>query len=256
MVSRLHPGIRTVKLEVETITARLDWALALCDQLKAYNAGRPFPLAFGCNVRVTPHMRPDSLFASMRAANFTHLNIGLESGSERVREEILRRHYSNDDVLSTVTAARKHGLRVGFFNLIGIPGETYEDFLETVRMNRLCAPDEHATSIFEPYPGTELHRLCEEKGYLPGAHTDPQGRMRSQLDLPGFPKSRIQHCSDWFDYYVFKGRMSSFQLSLRLGARWFRSSRLLSALSRFRSVVRLLRFLQVRRTSASRQGPP
>jgi radical SAM superfamily enzyme YgiQ (UPF0313 family) len=245
-VSELHPGVCSVYLEVETIGLNPEWAMSLCTRLKAFNDERPLPLSFGCNLRVVPNFKPDALFAAMQAANVKYLNIGLESGSERVRTEILRRHYSNDDMLNTVAAARRYNLRVNLFNLIGIPGETYEDFLDTVKMNRLLAPDSHMTSIFEPYPGTELHEVCEKQGYLQTASYNPFGRERAQLDLPGFSRAKIQHCSNWFDYYVFKGRISNRQLFLRLGIRWFRSSRLLFTLLRWKPAVRFLRILKSR----------
>jgi len=239
-VGQLHPDVRTVYLEIETIAAKEEWAIALCARLTALNAERSRPLAFGCNLRLFPNLKPDGLFAAMKGANFTFVNIGLESGSERVRREVLHRHYSNQDVANAVTAARRQGLRVHFYNMIGMPGETYEDFLETVRMNRLCAPDVHLTSIFEPYPGTELHQLCKEKGYLRNYQYGVLGRARAQLDLPGFSRARIQHCCDWFDYYIFKGRISRVQLCLLLASHWFHSSRAFNAFSRFEPFVRSL----------------
>ncbi|HEY3381369.1 MAG TPA: radical SAM protein [Vicinamibacterales bacterium] len=244
--SQLHPGVHDIYLEVETIGLNQEWALALFERLEAFNAERTSPLRFGCNLRVIPGLQPDALFAAMQTANVRFLNIGLESGSERLRTEVLHRHYSNDDMVRTVAAARRYGLRFTLYNLIGIPGETYEDFLETVRMNRILAPDEHMTSIFEPYPGTELHVVCEERGYLRTVRYDPLGRQRAQLDLPGFSRATIQRCSNWFDYYVFKGRMSNRQLLLRIGTRWFRSSRLLVTVSHWRPLARILRILKSR----------
>jgi hypothetical protein len=102
------------------------------------------------------------------------------------------------------------------------------------------------TSIFEPYPGTELHEICEKQGYLRTARHDPFSRERAQLDFPGFPRAKIQHCANWFDYYVLKGRVSNRQLLLRLGIRWFRSSRLLFMLSRWKPAVRFLRLVKSR----------
>ena len=249
-VSELHPDVRTIYLEVETIAAKEDWAIALCGQLQALNAQRSVPLAFGCNLRVFPNLKPDAIFSAMKAANFTFLNIGLESGSERVRNEVLNRRYSNDDICSAVAAARRNGLRVYFYNLIGLPGETYGDFLETVRMNRLCAPDVHLTSIFEPYPGTELHRLCQEKGYLRTAPSNVKARSQAQLDFPGFSRAKIQHCYDWFDYYVMKGRIPARRLWLLLVSHWFHSSWLFKALSRFGPLVRSLHGIKSRLTKA------
>lgn len=69
------------------------------------------------------------------------VKIGLESGSERIRREILKRNYSNKDIIDAVSLARKYGLKVFFYNLMGIPGETLNDFKETIGINRICLPD-------------------------------------------------------------------------------------------------------------------
>lgn len=104
--------------------------------------------------------------AVFRKANFRFVNIGVESGSERVRREILRRNYSNNDVINFVKLARKHDLQVAFFNLIGIPGETLADFKETIEINRKCKPEWVLPSIFFPYPGSDLYFSCKKQGLL------------------------------------------------------------------------------------------
>ena len=151
---------------------------------------------------MTPNADLERFVGAFERANICSVNIGLESGSERVRRDVLKRYYSNADVLRTVHAARAHGMQVALYNLVGLPGETRRDFLETARMNRLCRPDSHRTSIFFPYPGTELHRLCQGRGWLPATIPLERERRQAALDLPGFARRRIQECFDFFDLYV------------------------------------------------------
>jgi len=201
-----YPDIREMFLEVETIGVNTRWALELCAHLERLNAELDRPIAYTANLRVFPKCDFDGLFAAMRGANFSGVNIGLESGSERIRREVLRRRYSNDDVVRTVRQARRHGLRIYFYNLIGLPGETIEDFEKTVEMNRACRPDVHYTSIFYPYPGTDLYALCEKEGFLDErlANTRVE-RVSSVLDLPTFPRRDIEKRFARFDYAVYKG---------------------------------------------------
>ena len=214
-LAQTHPDKHEIYLEVESFTVKPDWAIELCDALARFNVERTEPLSFGVNVRVTPNVDFDALFAAARRANFRFINVGLESGSQRVRREVLNRNYSNDDVLAAVQAARKHGLKICFFNIVGLPGETEADFQETVRMNRLCAPDWHFTSIFYPYPGTELCRQCQALGLLPKTLDPRMERSRALLDLPGMPRRRIQHHYTWFDYYVSRGRKPLWRILAR-----------------------------------------
>jgi anaerobic magnesium-protoporphyrin IX monomethyl ester cyclase len=187
-----YPLLQEVYLEVETLGANQKWALALASELERFNRRWEVPVAFGANLRVTPDKDYRKLFSALKRANFRFVNIGLESGSERVRREVLKRKYSNEDIVSAVRQAREHGLQVGFYNLIGLPGETRKDFLETVKLNRECRPDWFLLSVFFPYPGTELYDLCEEKGLLDGNLDKGLERRRPVLDLPGFGKREVR----------------------------------------------------------------
>lgn len=202
------PSHAEIDLEVETFGVDTEWALDVCRKLKELSAEPGPALHYGVNLRVVPDMEVESLFAAMAEADFTEVNIGLESGSERVRREVLRRHYSNDDIVSAVEAARRHGLRVNFFNMIGLPGETYSDHFETVRINRLCQPDHNMTGVFFPYPGTDLYRRCKDLG-LPVDRLDTRReRKHAVMNLPGFSARQIQRAFWLFNYRVYRGRRS------------------------------------------------
>ena len=111
-----YPQINNIYLEVETIGADKEWALRLCAKLREFNTSLKQPLAYSTNLRIMPNMDLDSLFSALKKSDFTMLKIGLESGSERVRREILKRDYSNTDIIKAVSLARKYGL--GFFSTI------------------------------------------------------------------------------------------------------------------------------------------
>lgn len=218
-----YPELHEIYFEVETIGTNQAWAFDLCEALVGWNARRERPVAFGVNLRVTPNQELDGLFAAFRRANFRFINIGVESGSERVRRDILKRNYSNADIVKAVEAARRHGLMVSFFNLIGLPGETDADFLETIEVNRTCQPDWQILSIFYPYPGTELYQRCMELGLRIETGAEVRERRRATLDLPTFPRKRIMHHYFWFEYHVRGGRKSSALMILRVLAAWILS---------------------------------
>lgn len=204
-ITQRFPTLREIYLEVETICQNKEWAMELCSHLRRFNETTRHPLSFRTNIRLTPKADLETLFAEFKKTNFHLLNIGVESGSERVRSEILRRHYSNKDIIKSAELARKYGLKICFYNIIGIPGETKDDFMETVRINRICQPDSHYTGIFFPYKGTDLYSLCKEKGLLKRRLNTKLERRKSVLDLPGFSDREIQKCYQWFDYYIYDG---------------------------------------------------
>lgn len=200
-----NPSFAEVYLEVETLGAKQEWALELCDELRKLNERLEVPLAFGANLRVTPNADYEGLFSAFQKSNFRFINIGLESGSERIRREVLKRIYSNEDIKRTVRTARKYGLQVGTYNLIGLPGETPQDFRETVHLNRECQPDWFLLAVFFPYPGTELYERCREQGLLERDPDPSLERRKPSLALPGFPKWRVALLRAWFPFLIYRG---------------------------------------------------
>jgi len=232
-----HPENRYIYFQVESFLANVPWANDLCAKLEQLNSSLKEPLSFDVNLRIPDKGDFGGLLRSMYKAGFKYINIGLESGSERIRREVLCRDYSNEQFISFVRLAKEAGLKVNIFNMIGIPGETPTDFEETVRINRICRPDKHYTGIFFPYEGTELYSLCKEKGLISGNLNFSMERKTSVLDLPGFGKRRIKKSYVLFDYYIYKGYKPLPEILARVFTVWVTSDPYLNLL--FRQLVRL-----------------
>lgn len=226
------PLLEEIYLEVEDMCSVRGWALGLCKSLEEMNAGFELPIRFGANLRVTPNTDFEELFTACEKANFRFVNIGLESGSERVRRDILKRNYSNEDIITAVETLRRHDMQVGFYNLIGIPGETKEDFKETIRVNRICQPDWYLLSVFYPYPGTRLYDVCEERGLLNADFNRKLERRQPGLKLPEFSKRQIKRRYNFSPLLIYGGHrpkkevlrhviLSEIYSSIRL-TRWWR----------------------------------
>lgn len=209
-----YPKAREIYFEIESFGVNKAWAVELCSKLKELNSRLSPPLSFAVNLRITPNLELEELFSKMKEAGFEFVNIGLESGSERVRKEILKRDYSNGDFLKIVNLARKKGLKIVLYVLIGIPGETLEDFKETIKLSRSCLPDYADLSIFFPYPGTELYLSAQDKGLLQGDLNTERERVLAVLDLPNFTKKQITSNYVWFGYNVYQGYKAGYKLLL------------------------------------------
>jgi radical SAM superfamily enzyme YgiQ (UPF0313 family) len=211
-----YPNIEEIYLEVETIAANLVWLKSFCEQLYEFGKTTGFKIKFGTNLRIFPALDIEFVFEQFKKANIVSVTIGLESGSYRIRKEILHRDYSDEIILQTARIARKHGIDLSLFNMIGLPTETPEDFAKTLQMNQMIQPSFHATSIFFPYPGTELYRMCEQMHLLPAKMNTDDERQIAVLDLPEFSRKKIQKSFDSFHYHVYKKRKNKSLLKLLL----------------------------------------
>lgn len=205
-----------IHLEIETIGVDKKWTIGLANAIEQLNKKARKQFSYVVNLRIIPGYDYNDMFLAFQKAKIEMLNIGLESGSERIRKTVLRRTYTNKQLSEVVKLARFYGLKISFFNLIGVPGETKRDFQKTVQMNRLCRPDETQTSIFYPYPGTDLYNYCINKKLITDDLDNKMERTRAVLDLPEFSRQEIQRSYDWFDYYVYKGRMNILRIIARV----------------------------------------
>ena len=103
---------RLISFEIETLDCNTKWAIELCDMLESFNNSIHDRISFDSNYRVNTHTINEDLFSALKRANFSFLSIGLESGSERIRRDVLKRNYTNDDFLRVVSLARKYGLEI------------------------------------------------------------------------------------------------------------------------------------------------
>lgn len=151
----------------ECLAHRADpWATQILfkDDLFAHDEGfvhdfsnvyaREIGMPFLCNVRadrLSEQMADDLARAGARVVHF-----GVESGSDRVRREILKRPISRQAMLNTARWLRERGILVYTFNIIGIPGETPEEAMETLEFNASLQPHLAVFTLFQPYPKTPL----------------------------------------------------------------------------------------------------
>jgi radical SAM superfamily enzyme YgiQ (UPF0313 family) len=209
------PNVTNVYLEVETIGVNVDYAFQLCQALIKFNSQRNTRIKFKINLAVTHRLVQDSnllnrLFTEIKQANIVSINIGLESGSERIRKEVLRRpSYTNEDIVYFCNLAKEYDIKITMFVMIGLPGESISDFRETLKIVRLCETQNIWLSIYYPYPGTDLYHLAKQKKlFTEKTISNVLERRRAYLSLPEFPKWRIIKEYIFFKYNVYKGKQS------------------------------------------------
>lgn len=129
---------------------------------------------FYCNAR--PEVVTLELAQLLVGSGCQAIGIGIESGSERIRREILDRQMSNDDIKRAFDSAHKAGLETWSFNMIGLPTETTDDLVQTIELNRMVNTNYLRISVYTPYPGTIL-------GEMTSSNTSPQSYFATLSSL-------------------------------------------------------------------------
>jgi tRNA-2-methylthio-N6-dimethylallyladenosine synthase len=104
-----------------------------------------------------PHDFTDEVIEAMAEcpAACEHIHFPLQSGSDRVLR-LMRRSYRAERYLAWLERIRTAipGIAVTTDIIVGFPGETEEDFLQTLRVTRSASFDAAFTFQYSPRPGT------------------------------------------------------------------------------------------------------
>ena len=185
--------IKTLNFQDDVFTLDREWTLQFS---QAY--GQEFQFPFWINTRVE-RMNDAELVAALASAGCRGVRIGIESGNEALRADILKRRMSNNEIRQAFALARKYGLETYTCNMLGIPGETAEMIEETVALNRELQPADLQFSVFYPYPMTELYDVSVRNGYLVEGDSLPSYyERRSVLRLPTLSREQLEQGYDHF----------------------------------------------------------
>jgi len=156
---RENSPLKTVVFDDDTFTHNRHW---LEDFLLAYR--REVGLPFVCNVRAE-QVSPEIVRLLAQAGCF-RVCMGIESGSEVIRRQVLKKHFSNQQVVRAARLLKAHGIKILTNNMVGIPDESLEQALETVSLNIRIKTDYPWCAIYQPYPRTPLAEYAVRRGYL------------------------------------------------------------------------------------------
>jgi radical SAM superfamily enzyme YgiQ (UPF0313 family) len=154
-----YNNISTFIFDDDLFTFYKDYLVDFCT---AYKQATSLPFVVNAHINVFDQVRAEHL----AAANCKIVKFGLESGSERIRREILNRKMSNEKIQKSIQLANENGLHSSVFLMIGLPGESLEDLMATIKLTANSLPGRFRWSFFYPFPGTRAYDITKDLGYL------------------------------------------------------------------------------------------
>lgn len=104
---------------------------------------------------------------ALEGAGVEIASLAVESGCERVLNEIIHKPYKKlSRVREAVKLLREREIYIRAFFVIGFPGETMEELMETVRFMKEVGFNWCAVMIATPIAGSELYEHCKKNGLL------------------------------------------------------------------------------------------
>lgn len=105
----------------------------------------------------------NELLVLMKKAGCYSISLGVESGDQSFLNNVIKKPLKLIDVETVIKQAKKIGLKVTLFFVIGLPMETKRQIEETFKFAKSVDVDFLNISFAIPLPGSELYNYCLEK---------------------------------------------------------------------------------------------
>jgi radical SAM superfamily enzyme YgiQ (UPF0313 family) len=126
-------------------------------------------LPFSCNIRID--QVNEDIVREMYESGCWGISFGIESGSARIRNKILKKNLKEEDITTNSKIIKKYGIKLIITNLMGLPDETLDDAFKTVELNQRIGADYIRANVLVPYPKTEIVDYAIEHGLLPADYS-------------------------------------------------------------------------------------
>lgn len=122
------------------------------------------------NVTLTiDNMRADLIDEEMLdlyvSAGGKNICLGVESAHPEVFK-MVHKSESLDDIVKAARLIKKFNLQLGMCFVIGLPGDTMERHLSSIKLAKELKPDYAFWNMCTPWPGTEVHEWFKENGTI------------------------------------------------------------------------------------------
>jgi len=121
-------------------------------------------IGFVCNAHA--RIFDEDMAYTLKEAGCRIVKFGLESGSDRIRRNVLRRFMTNKDIENAFHVAHRAGLHTSAFVMIGLPHEEQTDIMATVELLAKVQPGRIRWSLFFPFVGTKAYEIAERSGQI------------------------------------------------------------------------------------------
>ena len=125
-------------------------------------------------------------------AGVSAVALAVESGSDHVLNNIIRKPLKKRLIRPAVEALRKFNVRSHVFIVIGLPGEQDEHRQETLQMLLDCGFDWVHVYLAMPIFGSRLYDICVENGYIENSDSQDFVATKSAIRAPGVDPVKLE----------------------------------------------------------------
>jgi len=151
--------MRFVNFQDDTFVLKVDWLEEFSPLYR-----REIGLPFLCHVRA--NLVSDHMSRLLADAGCVHVGMGLEAGNDHMRNVVLKKNVTREQLINACRSLQAHGITVSTQNMFGLPFETIDTVLDTIELNIACRPERTNLFFYVPYPRTQLAQIAIDAGFF------------------------------------------------------------------------------------------
>ena len=130
----------------------------------------------------------EEMLEMMKQSGCYEITVAVESGDPWVLKNLIKKPVNLQKTREMVKVIKKLGIETSGYFIIGFPGETREQIMNTINYARSLELDRCYIFIFTPLPGTPLAKMAMESGRLSRDHNFEDA---NNYFLPRLPLSEV-----------------------------------------------------------------
>jgi radical SAM superfamily enzyme YgiQ (UPF0313 family) len=142
---RAKYNLKFIHFVDDIFNLKTDWLEEFADKYKR-EVNLPFDVILMANLVTEKHIQ------LLAKAGCVYTRIAIEAASDHIRNAVFRKNTTRKQLTDSAMWIHQYGIRLGSLNILGAPGATLEDELDTVRLNIECGVEHPMVSLMQPYP--------------------------------------------------------------------------------------------------------
>ena len=185
-------GVKAVLFRDPEFALRRERVVGICDNILK----RGVRVAWRCETRMED--LDEELITLMGKAGCIGINMGIESGDPQVLKNVHRKAVPFAETKRIIEMCKRHEIDTFCFFVLGLPGEDQASALKTIDYAVRLGAAVTQFTVATPYPGTELRRWAEGRGYI------EEGKLSAMTSYN--PLMRNEHLTveeiRWLQWYA------------------------------------------------------
>ncbi len=158
-LKRDYPKIEYLIFRDEILSVNPKWVKEFSEKYS-----KEIGIPFYCLMR--PETIKEDVIDDLIKAGLFYIGLGLESGNDFIRNEVLNRKMTKEQILAGIKILHDRKVLFSLYNIIGAPHETLETAMETLELTVKCKPTFCDVFLMTPYPKTAIYDYSIANGFF------------------------------------------------------------------------------------------